>query len=52
MPNNIRINDKNGAKEILTAKERLNRKYYSNSWSKRNCRTAECEKKIKYKIIL
>ena len=27
MPNNIRINDKNGAKEILTAKERLNREY-------------------------
>ena len=25
MPNNIRINDKNVAKEILTAKERLNR---------------------------
>ena len=27
MPNNIRINDKNGAKENLTAKEILNREY-------------------------
>ena len=27
MPNNIRLNDKNGAKEFLTAKEKLNREY-------------------------
>ena len=36
---------------MLNAKERLNTKKYSNNWSKWSQRNADCERKIKYKVI-